>query len=197
MKSLQAKIWDVRERPYKTPSYEVCWTTARQVLAETFRARGLADHYGSRLLRTSHDGGEFDLERPPRVHVRERGTLTWYELTLEYLVISGRMLRRTLGWGSETLTTVTMALPDDCQGRPSDDLLRKALRNSALVLPGPAHREFPTVITNTLHSLVEASHPRSEFGDVAVGPGPTAFGKVSSRIRRHARPVETPPTPLR
>lgn len=76
-----------RERPYKTSSYEVCWSTARQVFAETFRAKGLADHYGSRLLRTSNDGEKFDLERPPRVDVRERGTLTWYELTLEYLVM--------------------------------------------------------------------------------------------------------------
>lgn len=109
----------------------------------------------------------------PESMAEKEATLTRYELALKYLVMKRPHAVPDARVGTnESSTTATKVFPDDRPGRPSHDLLRKALRNSALVLPGPAHRESPTVITNTLHWLERASHPRSDLGDAAVGPGP-------------------------
>lgn len=116
----------------------------------------------------------------PEPMAEKEATLTWYELVLKYLVMKRPHAAPDTRVGiSGSLATVTMALPDDRPGWPSDDLPRRALHHSAFVLPGPAHREWPTVITNTLHWLVRASHPRSERGDAAVG----------SALRPSARPL--------
>ena len=61
-----------------------------------------------------------------------------------------------------------MALLDDCPGRPSALLLRKALRNWAFVLPSPDDRELPTEIANTLHWVAKASPPLADLGDAAI-----------------------------
>lgn len=70
---------------------------------------------------------------------------------------------------NESLTAVTLALLDDRPGRPSDDELRKALRNWAFVLPGPEGRDLPTEVANTLHWVAKASRPLSDLGDPAIG----------------------------
>ncbi|MEV4947288.1 site-specific integrase, partial [Streptomyces sp. NPDC053755] len=57
----------------------------------------------------------------------------------------------------------------DRPGRPSDDLLRKALRNWAFVLPGPGEREMPAEIANALHWVAKASRPLSDLSDPVIG----------------------------
>lgn len=95
---------------------------------------------------------------------------TWYAFALKCLAMKWpHAAPNTRNGINESLTAVTMALLDDRPGRPSDDLLRKALRNWAFVLPGPGDRELPTQIANTLHWVVKASRPLSDLGDAAIG----------------------------
>ncbi|MET9981226.1 tyrosine-type recombinase/integrase [Streptomyces rochei] len=60
---------------------------------------------------------------------------------------------------NEALTSVTLELLDERAGRPSDEVIRRALRNWAFVLPGPDDREVPNDVRNVLHWVSKASRP--------------------------------------
>jgi integrase len=171
VKSLDVKVWGVRKRNTKKSSYDVRWTVAGSVFSEQFRTKGLADHYRSKLLRAAHAGEEFDTETGlPDSMVEKAASMTWYAFALKYLAMKWpHAAPNTRNGINEALTAVTMALLDERPGRPSEELVRKALRNWAFVLPGPDERELPTEIANTLHWVAKASRPLSDLGDAAIG----------------------------
>lgn len=171
MKSLDVKVWGVRKRNTKKSSYDVRWTVAGSVFSEQFRTKGLADHYRSKLLRAAHAGEEFDTETGlPDSMVEKAASMTWYAFALKYLAMKWpHAAPNTRSGINEALTAVTMALLDERPGRPAEELIRKALRNWAFVLPAPDERELPTEIANTLHWVAKASRPLSDLGDAAIG----------------------------
>ncbi|BAC70648.1 hypothetical protein [Streptomyces sp. NPDC052015] len=88
MKSLDVKIWGVRKRPSKRPSYDVRWSVAERVFSETFRTKALADHYRTKLMRAARDGDEFDdVTGLPDSMAETRAELSWYAFTLKYLAM--------------------------------------------------------------------------------------------------------------
>ncbi len=96
--------------------------------------------------------------------------MTWYAFALKYLAMKWpHAAPNTRNGINETLTAVTMALLDERPGQPSEELIRRALRNWAFVLPGPDERELPTEIANTLHWVAKTSRPLSDLGDPAIG----------------------------
>ncbi|MFE3926983.1 tyrosine-type recombinase/integrase [Streptomyces sp. YIM B13508] len=171
MKSLDVKVWGVRKRNTKKSSYDVRWTVAGSVFSEQFRTKGLADHYRAKLLRAAHAGEEFDTETGlPDSMVEKAASMTWYAFALKYLAMKWpHAAPNTRNGINEALTAVTIALLDERPGRPSEKMIRKALRNWAFVLPGPDERELPTEIANTLHWVAKASRPLSDLGDAAIG----------------------------
>ncbi|MFJ4581400.1 tyrosine-type recombinase/integrase [Streptomyces echinatus] len=171
MKSLDVKVWGVRKRNTKKPSYDVRWIVSGNVFSEQFRTKGLADNYRSKLLRAMRDGEEFDAATGlPDSMVEKAPSMTWYAFALKYLAMKWpHAAPNTRDGINESLTAVTVALLDDRPGRPAEDLLRKALRNWAFVLPGPDDRELPTEIANTLHWVAKASRPLSDLADAVVG----------------------------
>lgn len=170
MKSLDVKVWGVRKRNTKKPSYDVRWSVAGNVFSEQFRTKGLADHYRSKLLRATHAGEEFDtVTGLPDAMIERAPSVTWYDFSLKYLAMKWpHAAPNTRDGINESLTAVTLALLDERPGRPADGLLRKALRTWAFVLPGPADRELPTEIANALHWVAKASRPLSDLADAAV-----------------------------
>lgn len=51
MKSHDVRVWGIRKRPYKTPSYDVRWKVAdTPPFSETFRTKALADNFRAKLL---------------------------------------------------------------------------------------------------------------------------------------------------
>ncbi|MGN9813797.1 tyrosine-type recombinase/integrase [Streptomyces sp. SD11] len=167
MKSLDVKIWGVRRRPSKRPSYDVRWSVGSKVFSETFRTKALADHYRTKLMRAARDGEEFDdVTGLPDSMAEMKAKLTWYDFALKYLAMKWpHAAPNTRDGINESLTSVTIALLDDRPGRPSALLIRQALRNWAFVLPGPAEREVPTEIANTLHWIAKASRPLNDLAD--------------------------------
>ncbi|WP_393097413.1 tyrosine-type recombinase/integrase [Streptomyces sp. LN325] len=167
MKSLDVKIWGVRKRASKRPSYDVRWSVASKVFSETFRTKALADHYRTKLMRAARDGEEFDdVTGLPDSMAEMKAKLTWYDFALKYLAMKWpHAAPNTRDGINESLTSVTIALLDDRPGRPSAPLIRQALRNWAFVLPGPAEREAPTEIANTLHWITKASRPLNDLAD--------------------------------
>ncbi|MET9901943.1 site-specific integrase [Streptomyces sp. NPDC006446] len=167
MKSLDVKIWGVRKRASKRSSYDVRWSVASKVFSETFRTKALADHYRTKLMRAARDGEEFDdVTGLPDSMAEMKAKLTWYDFALKYLAMKWpHAAPNTRDGINESLTSVTVALLDDRPGRPSAPLIRQALRNWAFVLPGPAEREAPTEIANTLHWITKASRPLNDLAD--------------------------------
>ncbi|WP_394430415.1 tyrosine-type recombinase/integrase [Streptomyces sp. SGAir0957] len=167
MKSLDVRIWGVRKRATKRPAYDVRWSVGGKVMSDSFRTKALADHYRAKLLRAARDGEEFDDATGLPVSMAEsRPTVTWYAFALRYLAMKWpHAAPNTRDGINESLTSVTLAMLDDRPGRPSDVLLRRALRNWAFVLPGPDDRELPKDVANTLHWIAKASRPLGNLAD--------------------------------
>ncbi|MFJ6523990.1 tyrosine-type recombinase/integrase [Streptomyces longwoodensis] len=172
MKSLDVKVWGVRKRNTKKSSYDVRWTVAGNVFSEQFRTKGLADHYRSKLLQAAHAGEEFATGTGlPDSMVEKAASMTWYAFALKYLAMKWpHAAPNTRNGINESLTAVTMALLDERPGQPPEDLIRRALRNWAFVLPGPdERRDLPPDVANALHWVAKASRPLSDLGDAAIG----------------------------
>ncbi|GHD40942.1 integrase [Streptomyces galbus] len=96
--------------------------------------------------------------------------MTWYAFALKYLAMKWpHAAPNTRNGINESLTAVTMALLDERPGQPPEDLIRRALRNWAFVLPGPDERDLPPDVANALHWVAKASRPLSDLGDAAIG----------------------------
>ncbi|MEU1517225.1 site-specific integrase [Streptomyces sp. NPDC005811] len=170
MKSLDVKVWGVRKRNTKKSSYDVRWIVAGNVFSDQFCTKGLADHYRSKLLRAAHGGEEFDtVTGLPDSMVEKAASTSWYAFALKYLAMKWpHAAPNTRSGINESLTAVTMALLDDRPGRPSGELVRKALRNWAFVLPGPGDRDLPDDVARVLHWVSKASRPLADLGDAAL-----------------------------
>lgn len=171
MKSTDVRVWAIRQNKSATkPTYEVRWMVAGNPFSQTRRTKGLADQFRSNLLRATRDGEEFDTEIGlPGSLVEKTASVTWYAFALRYLAMKWpHAAPNTRDGMNESLVVVTMAHLADRPGRPSDELLRKALRNWAFILPGPDSRELPTEIGNALHWVAKASRPLLDFTDPAV-----------------------------
>ncbi|MEU5480694.1 tyrosine-type recombinase/integrase [Streptomyces mirabilis] len=170
MKSLDVKVWGVRKRNTKKSSYDVRWIVAGNVFSEQFRTKGLADHYRSKLLQAAHGGEGFDtVSGLPDSMVERAASMSWYVFALRYLEMKWpHAAPNTRSGINESLTAVTMALLDDRPGQPSEELIRKTLRNWAFVLPGPDERELPDDVANTLSWVSKASRPLADLGDAAL-----------------------------
>jgi integrase len=171
MKSLDVRVWAVRKRDTKRPSYGVRWYVAGNVFSETFRTKALADHYRTKLMRAMRDGEEFDTDTGlPDSMAPQKADLSWYDFALKYLAMKWpHAAPNTRDSINEALTSITMALLDDRPGRPSDEALRRALRNWAFVLPGPKDRELPPDIGNTLNWIEKASRPLVDLANPVLG----------------------------
>ncbi|MFC9080801.1 tyrosine-type recombinase/integrase [Streptomyces sp. NPDC057062] len=191
MKSLDVKVWGVRKRNTKKPSYDVRWTVAGNVFSEQFRTKGLADHHRSKLLRATHAGEAFDtVTGLPDSLVERAPSMTWYAFALKYLAMKWpHAAPNTRNGINEALTAVTVALLDERPGRPTDELLRKSLRNWAFVLPSPDDRELPPDVADALHWVAKASRPLSDLADAAIGRA--VLDSLKIKLDGTAAPAET------
>ncbi|MGW1137891.1 tyrosine-type recombinase/integrase [Streptomyces zhihengii] len=171
MKSTDVRVWSIRTKKGVRPSYEVRWKVAGEPFSQTRKTKALADSFRSKLLRAAREGEEFDTESGlPDSMVERKATLSWYEFALRYLAMKWpHAAPNTRDSINESLAAVTIALLDDRPGRPADEVLRKALRTWAFVLPGPTDREVPIDVGNTLHWVVKASRPLADLSDPVVG----------------------------
>jgi len=171
MKSHDVRIWDIRKRPTKKPSYEVRRRVAGLPFSETYRTKGLADGRRARLLSAAKSGEPFDTGIGlPDSLVERTPSLTWYEFAGKYLAMKWpHAAPNSRDSINEALTQVTIALLDDRPGRPEDDLLRRALRNWAFIVPRVGDDiEQATDIGNALHWVSKASKPLACLQDPAV-----------------------------
>ncbi|MFE4822844.1 tyrosine-type recombinase/integrase [Streptomyces sp. NPDC056704] len=170
MKSLDVKVWAVRKRDTKTPSYGVRWSVAGNVFSDSFRTKALADHYRAKLMRAMREGEEFDKGSGlPASMEQKKSAVSWYDFALRYLAMKWpHAAPNTRDGINESLTSVTVELLDERAGRPSDQAIRKALRNWAFVLPAPDDRDVPDDVRNVLHWVSKASRPLADLAEPAT-----------------------------
>lgn len=130
----------------------------------------LADEIGSSLARAVREAAADDFGR-----VREgRGPAlsSWYAFSLEY--VEARWVQVAAKTRSETndaLCSITEAMLRKTRGRPDDELLRRALRNWAFVIPRPDTRTAPTEVRLALDWVARASRPLDDLLDPVVMRG--------------------------
>ncbi|MFC0599499.1 tyrosine-type recombinase/integrase [Streptomyces palmae] len=172
MKSHDVRIWGIRKRPTKKPSYEVRWKVGdAKPFPETFRTKALADNFRAKLMRAAQNGEEFDTETglPESMATAVTVSLTWYAFARKYLDMKWlHAAPNSRDSINETLTLVTTELLDDRPGRPDDETLRRALRGWAFVVQPEDAEPQPTEIANPLRWVEKASQPLAGLKEPAA-----------------------------
>jgi integrase len=133
--SFKVRIWGLREYKGKRGrTYSVRWLVAGHEHHDTYKTRGLADSFRSKLVTHANDGVPFDiatgLPAPMPVARAARDAVpTWYQHAVEYASrqwpAASPKQRASI---ADSLATATAALAhDDGKGAPEPATLRRAL----------------------------------------------------------------------
>ena len=133
----------------------------------TADVRALADELGSALVQAVRRGVA---NEPVSVGTGDGAPLgraapiSWYAFALEYLGMRWpQIAAKTRNETNDALCAITQAMLRDMRGRPSDDLLRRALRDWAFVVPRPESRGMPTDVRLALRWVAGASRPLTDL----------------------------------
>ncbi|MBT2452529.1 hypothetical protein J7F03_36865 [Streptomyces sp. ISL-43] len=100
---------------------------------------------------------------------RRATTLSWYTFALEYLDMRWPLIAaKTRDETNDALCAITQAMLRDIGGRPDDQLLRRALRDCAFVVPRSKPRGMPADARLALRWVEGASRPLVDLLDPAV-----------------------------
>lgn len=96
--------------------------------------------------------------------VRDSAAPSWYAFALEYLDMRWPLIAaKTRDETSDALCVITLAMLRDLRDRPSDQLIRHALRGWAFVVPRAEPRNMPTDVRLALHWVAGASRPLTDL----------------------------------
>ncbi|WP_257003638.1 site-specific integrase [Streptomyces sp. SA15] len=130
-------------------------------------AKALAEELGAALVRAVRLDTEDSLATAGAG--RCTVTISWYAFALEYLEMRWpQVAAKTRNETNDALCAITLTMLRDVRGRPSDEMLRQALRNWAFVLPRPELHTAPPDIRLTLRWVARASRPLADLMDPAV-----------------------------
>ncbi|MER5752608.1 site-specific integrase [Streptomyces sp. NPDC002088] len=133
--------------------------------------RALADDLGAVLLRAARQGVAD--ESPAGIsrglpQGRAAG-ISWYAFALEYMEMRWPLIAaKTRDETNDALCAITRAMLRDVRGRPSDELLRRAMRGWAFVVPRPEPRQMPADVRLALRWVAGASCPLADLMDPVV-----------------------------
>ncbi|MFR9725027.1 tyrosine-type recombinase/integrase [Streptomyces sp. MS19] len=171
MKTTDVSIWSIRLKTRAgKDTYEVRWTVGGREVSRTRRSKRLAERFHSRLLAALENGEQFDTETgfPPSMEEKPPA-VTWFAFALEYLRMkwphAAPNYRDDI---NEGLTAVTKALLPKGPGRPAEEVLQRALRDWAFVLPGPSERDVPPEMKAVIAWVAENSPPLADLAQVDV-----------------------------
>ena len=137
------RFWDVRRnKSSRSTSFEVRWVVGGKQFSKTRATKALAESFLSELRQAAKRGEAFDLAQGLPVSMRRaKHARSWFAFVLAYVDMKWpRAAATTRNSMTDALATVTAALVDDRPGQPEVVLLRRALRQYALV---PSSRTLP------------------------------------------------------
>jgi integrase len=171
VKTTDVRVYGIQhDKRRKKPSFRVRWKVGEEIFSDTSRTKGLAETFQSKLRQAMRVGEEFDTETglPPSMR-EKKAPLTWYQFSLIYLKMKWpHAAPNTRDEINEGLTAVTKVLLLDKPGKPEAEILQRALRNWAFVLPGPDDREVPPVYAAALKWVQKASRPLADLKEPVV-----------------------------
>jgi integrase len=159
------RFWDVRRnRSSRSTSYEVRWVVAGRQFSRTRATKALAESFLSELRQAAKRGEAFDISEGLPLSMRQaKHATSWFAFVLAYVDMKWpRAAAKTRDSMTDALTTVTAALVDDRPGRPDPLIVRRALRQYALV-PAARKLQRPAEIAAALDWLERASLPVPEL----------------------------------
>ena len=159
------RFWDVRRnKSSRSTSYEVRWVVGGRQFSKTRATKALAESFLSELRQAAKRGEAFDIgEGLPVSMRRAKHAKSWFTFVLAYIEMKWpRAAATTRNSMTDALATVTAALVDDRPGQPEVVLIRRALRQYALV-PSSRTLPRPVEVTAALGWLERASLPLTEL----------------------------------
>ncbi|WP_329136631.1 tyrosine-type recombinase/integrase [Streptomyces sp. NBC_01476] len=169
MKSYKVSVWKISvNRTTKKPTYLVRWVVDGATFGESHKTNALADRFRAKLLRAVEKGQPFDTVSGLPDSLRGgKAALTFLDLAVQYLdhrwAETSAKHRDSM---TDALAGVVPVLAKSGRGRPSPELLRRALRSYVLPLPRRV-RERPEEIVAAVKWIEKASLPVAELLDVA------------------------------
>lgn len=161
----RVRFWDVRRnKSSRSTSFEVRWVVGGRQFSRTRATKGLAESFLSELRQAAKPGEAFDTgEGLPASMRRAKDTKSWFAFVLAYVDMKRpRAAATTRNSMTDALATVTAALVDDRPGQPELIVLRRALRQYALV-PSSRRLPRPAEVAAALGWLERASLPLTEL----------------------------------
>ncbi|WP_328469588.1 tyrosine-type recombinase/integrase [Streptomyces sp. NBC_00448] len=169
MKSYKVSVWKISEnKTTKRLTYIVRWVVGGQTFSESHKTKALADRFRSKLLRAVEKGEPFDTVSGLPDSLRGgKAALSFLDLVLRYLdhrwADASAKHRDSM---TDALAVVVPVPVKATRGRPSPEVLRRALRS--YVLPPPRRkRERPTEIVAAVAWIEKASLPVAELGELS------------------------------
>ncbi|MBD0736432.1 tyrosine-type recombinase/integrase [Streptomyces sp. CBMA29] len=169
MKSYKVSVWKISvNKTTKKPTYVVRWVVDGQPFGESHKTNALADRFRAKLLRAVEKGEPFDtVSGLPDALRRGAAALSFLDLAVKYLdhrwAEASAKHRDSM---TDALAGVVPVLVKPARGRPSPEVLRRALR-SHLLPPSRRDHERPEEIVSALAWIEKASLPVVELLEVA------------------------------
>lgn len=171
------KIWAIREktgRPTKASkkgkkSYTVRWFVAKEPFSETYATRALAESFRSQLLSAQKRGEAFRrIDGLPVSIGRDVVEEDWFKFAQRYVDMKwARAAAKSRAGNADTMASATMAMLASERGKPTDEVLRKAMTGWAF---NTKRRETdrPTAIERALKWLAANTLPVSRLDDLSI-----------------------------
>jgi len=158
--SHEVRIYNLTSRANRRRGHGVRWHVAGRQFSKWFEYRAQADSYRSRLMQALRRGEGFDTGTgQPESVVRERQSVTWYELACRYVDLKWpHAAAKTRTSTADALATVTPVMVASDRGKPDSAALRAALygwafhkaRRETVILDGAAKAALAWVRDNSL-----------------------------------------------
>jgi integrase len=129
--------------------------------------RALADELGSAFVQAVRRGVANEpvcVGTGDGASLARAASISWYAFALEYLEMRWpQIAAKTRNETNDALCAITQAMLREARGRPNDELLRRALRDWAFVVPRPEPRSMPTDVRLALRWVAGASRPLTDL----------------------------------
>jgi len=169
VKSYKVSVWKISEnRSAKKPTHLVRWPVDKAPFHEVFKTKALADRFRAKLLRAVDRGEPFDTVSGLPDSLRGgKAALSFLDLAVKYVdhrwADASAKHRDSM---TDALAGVVPVLVRPGRGRPSPEVLRRALRSYVLPVPR-RERERPEDIASAVKWVEKASLPVAELQEVA------------------------------
>lgn len=169
MRSSASRARHVTVRAHKVRSRSAAQFGEGHRAGESTDIRMLADEIGAVLVRAVRLGTAGEPVSLGQGTGPGPIPTSWYAFALEYLEMRWpQVAAKTRSETNDALCAITMAMLRDVRGRPSDGLLRRALREWAFVIPRPEPSREPADVRLALLWVGRASRPLTDLMDPAV-----------------------------